>query len=177
MGAAPLEQVIFNFSRQQDLDQWMIINDTVMGGVSRSAFQPGRDGTAVFSGAVSLDNYGGFCSATTKPSKPYDLGIYEGIAIQIKGDGKHYKLTLKSEAAFMGFSYQYPFQTKKDAWTTIYAPFDAFKPFFRGTLQADVGAIDRSMVASFGLLISDKQSGPFRLEIRDVRAYAPRVQP
>ena len=52
---------VFDFRRLDETSDWRIINDTVMGGVSRSRFEATEDG-AVFTGEVSLDRGGGFVS-------------------------------------------------------------------------------------------------------------------
>ena len=57
--------------------RWMVVNDGVMGGVSRSTIRRGDDvGTAVFEGTLSLENNGGFASVRT----PIEPGVLEGAA-------------------------------------------------------------------------------------------------
>ncbi len=57
--------MIFDFSTEAQLLQWMVINDGVMGGISSSSFKKGEQAGAVFTGEVSLENDGGFCSPQT----------------------------------------------------------------------------------------------------------------
>lgn len=45
-----------------DIDQWYVVNDNVMGGVSNSSMVFTENETLVFKGRVSLDNNGGFAS-------------------------------------------------------------------------------------------------------------------
>ena len=45
-----------------DIDQWFVVNDNVMGGVSNSSMIFTENETLVFKGRVSLDNNGGFAS-------------------------------------------------------------------------------------------------------------------
>ena len=47
---------------QETSGEWRIINDVVMGGVSKSSMKLGSDGSAKFSGTLSPDNNGGFAS-------------------------------------------------------------------------------------------------------------------
>lgn len=170
MSTEEQEKLIFNFDNQEQVRQWRTIDDVVMGGVSQSAVTAGSRGTALFSGTVSLDNFGGFASASSLPSD-YNLSGFTGIAIRVKGDGKRYKFTIKTDTAFTGFSYQAPFNTESGAWAVIQFPFKSFVPTFRGSVMNTAEPFDPKKVKSFGFLIADKQQGPFRLEIDWIKAY------
>jgi monofunctional biosynthetic peptidoglycan transglycosylase len=127
-------------------------------------------GTALFTGNVSLENNGGFASCSSKPTN-HDLDGYDGVAVRVKGDGKTYKLSLKDDAVFQGFSYQKSFETKNGEWITVEVPFDELTPTFRGRVMRDQPPIEGRNVKSVGLSISDKQEGPFRLEIDWIKGY------
>jgi NADH dehydrogenase [ubiquinone] 1 alpha subcomplex assembly factor 1 len=170
MGVEAKEKLIFGFDKPGEAEQWRTINDPVMGGMSQSSFQVTEKKTALFSGIVSLKNSGGFASVSSLPSD-YNLSGFAGIAIRVKGDGKRYKFTIKTDTAFTGFTYQSPFSTIKGEWTVIYAPFKNYVPSFRGSVMKDAEPIDAKKVKSFGFLIADKQEGPFRLEIDWIKAY------
>lgn len=163
------QKIVINFDKSDDSNDWMVINDVVMGGVSDSSFQFTKAGTGLFSGTVSLENNGGFASANMNPSQ-FDLSDSEGIRFRIKGDGKKYKISLKNDGQFNGFSYRVEFNTKKDEWLTINAPFSSFTPMLMGQ-KTSAPPIDRANIKTFGFLISDKQAGPFRLEIDWIGAY------
>jgi monofunctional biosynthetic peptidoglycan transglycosylase len=164
------EKLIFNFDSPAELAQWRTIDDVIMGGVSQSVIQAGSQGTCLFTGTVSLENFGGFASASSLPAA-YNLGGFSGIAIRVKGDGKRYKFTVKTDTAFSGFTYQAPFNTENNTWSIIKFPFKTFVPTFRGSVMDNVEPIDPEKVQSFGLLIADKQKGPFKLEIDWIKAY------
>ena len=164
------ERIVLNFDKSDDSNDWIIINDGVMGGVSESSFQFTKTGTGVFSGNVSLENYGGFASARLSPSQ-FDLSDSDGIRFRIKGDGKMYKISLKNDGRFNGFSYRVEFNTKKDEWLTIDAPFESFIPMLMGQ-KTSAPPIDKANIKTFGFLISDKQEGPFRLEIDWIGGYS-----
>ena len=170
MSAEEKEKLIFNFDSPAEVAQWRTIDDVVMGGVSQSVIQAGSQDTCLFTGTVSLENFGGFASASSLPAS-YNLGGFTGIAIRVKGDGKRYKFTTKTDTAFTGFSYQAPFNTENGTWAVIQLPFKTFVPMFRGSVMDNVEPIDPEKVKSFGLLIADKQKGPFKLEIDWIKAY------
>jgi monofunctional biosynthetic peptidoglycan transglycosylase len=163
------QRILLDFEQPGDAASWTVINDVVMGGVSSSRFVVEKPGTAVFSGVVSLENNGGFASANMKPAQ-FDVSDCDGIRFRVKGDGKSYKITLKNEGAFNGFSYRFEFATKDGEWLTIDAPFSSFVPKFMGETTS-APPVDRARIKTFGFLIADKQDGPFRLEIDWIGAY------
>jgi NADH dehydrogenase [ubiquinone] 1 alpha subcomplex assembly factor 1 len=162
--------ILFDFDSEAACNSWVPINDVVMGGVSHSRFDYVGESTAKFSGAVSLKNSGGFASIRSTPSS-YDLRTYAGLLLRIRGDGKQYKMNLKTEAALDGVQYQAVFETEAGAWIEIRMPFSKFVPMFRGVYAYDSPPLDTASICSFGLLISDKQAGPFRLDIDRISAY------
>ena len=164
------ELVVFDFTKPDDRNQWRPINDTVMGGISASQLQLTGEGFALFTGTVSLENNGGFASLQSTPSA-YDFTGYEGIALRIKGDGKRYKFSLKSNIFLDSPRYEASFVTAKGVWATVTIPFNTLVPTFRGKVLTNEIPIDISQVKSFSFLISDKQEGPFRMEIDWVKAY------
>ena len=89
--------VIFDFSPPGKADAWRIINDGVMGGLSRSEMILTEDSTAVFRGVLSLENYGGFASVRSAPAE-FDLGAYEGIELRVMGDGRSYQIRLRTDS-------------------------------------------------------------------------------
>ena len=53
---------LFDFSENSESNRWQVVNDGVMGGLSQATFKVGENGTALFTGRVSLENNGGFSS-------------------------------------------------------------------------------------------------------------------
>jgi monofunctional biosynthetic peptidoglycan transglycosylase len=165
-----MEKTIIDFSSPDEQDRWEIINDVVMGGVSESRISITENKTALFRGIMSLENYGGFSSMRTHP-REFDLAGCKGLMVRVKGDGKNYRLRLRMEDAFEGIAYQARFSTEQDTWITARLSFDAFSPVFRGRIIEDAPPLDLSGIRRIGFMIADKQAGPFRLEIRWVKAY------
>jgi len=162
---------IVNFHDPAAGASWQIMNDTVMGGLSESTLKITGNGTALFTGRVSLENFGGFCSASFHGAQVYDLSTCHGIVIRVRADGKNYKLLVKTDSRSNGFSYQFSFATKQGSWMTVRAPFQEFTARFRGAPVPDAPPLDRSRVHSFGFLIGERQAGPFTLEIESIKAY------
>jgi monofunctional biosynthetic peptidoglycan transglycosylase len=164
------ERLLFDFKNSNRTEDWRIVNDGVMGGLSQSEIVYSDSNTAIFRGTVSLDNNGGFASTRTKP-RSLDLDGYDGIQVRVKGDGKTYQFRLRTDDRFDGVSYRYPFATEANAWITIDLPFREFVPVFRGRILDDVEPIMPEDIQQIGFLISNKQAGKFQLEIEWIKAY------
>ena len=166
-GASPY-RTVFDFSAGDEA--WRSIDDTVMGGRSASEMRI-EEGRAVFAGNVSLENGGGFASVRSRPDD-HDLSSYRGVLIRVRGDGKAYGLRIRTDRGFDGVNYQAPLVTGDGEWEVIQITFDDFQPVFRGQPVPGHAALNPASIKSFGLIISRKQEGLFRLEIDWIRAYA-----
>jgi monofunctional biosynthetic peptidoglycan transglycosylase len=162
--------LLFDFEEQGDLENWRVVDDGVMGGLSRGEIIGTDSGTAVFQGILSLENNGGFSSTRTLP-RPYKLDDYDGIALRVRGDGNTYQFRLRLDDSFDGIAYRYNFQTEVDEWTTVEVPFSECVPVFRGRTLSDVPPLSPGKIQQIGFLISEKQAGPFRLEVDRISAY------
>ena len=147
-----------------------IINDTVMGGLSSSSFSRSKDGHLLFSGEVSLKNYGGFASVRS-PAIQDSLKGFKGLIINIRGDGNTYKCTIRISSRIDSVLYQLGFETVEGEWEQIRLPFSEFLPTFRGRILNDQPRLDPEKIVTTGFLISDKQEGSFQLEIDWIKAY------
>ena len=164
------QEPLYDFSDPRATADWTAINDGVMGGVSSGGVRSTDDGTALFSGRLSLESNGGFSSIRSRPRR-WDLGERSGIAIRIRGDGRAYKLNLRTDASFDGIVYRVPFTTIEGDWQTLLISFEEFQASFRGRAVPEAPPLNPARITSFGVLISDKQEGPFRLEIAWIAAY------
>lgn len=161
--------LLFDFSDPETTEMFQPIGDEVMGGVSVGRMEQG-DGFAIFTGSVSLENFGGFASVRSFPDR-YDLSEGIGIELEVRGDGKMYKLSLTQDLRFDSVVYRARFAAPVENWSAIRIPFEEFEPTFRGDVLSDAPPLDPSRIATFGFLISDRQEGDFRLEIRKISAY------
>ncbi len=164
------EMILFEFAKSAHTDDWLIINDGVMGGLSRSEIILSEKNTAIFQGTVSLENNGGFASTRTRP-RSYKLDGYDGIILRVKGDGKKYQFRLRTSDRFDGIAYSYHFQTESNKWAIVQVPFEECVPVFRGRIMGDVAPLSAAQIRQIGFMISDKQEGPFTLEIDWIKTY------
>lgn len=159
--------VIVSFG--QGAPRWHAIGDPVMGGAS-SAVMETADGIGVFRGTVSLERGGGFASVRSEEGI-YDLSGFSGLVVRVRGDGKRYGLRLRTSRDLDGVNYQADFQPKGGVWTELRIPFRDFRPKFRGSPVADHPPLDTARVRSFGLIITGRQAGAFRLELDSIRGF------
>ena len=164
------EKILFDFTSENKSGRWMIVNDGVMGGLSQSELQLSDQNTVIFQGELSLENYGGFASVRTVPYR-FDLAEYDGLSLRVLGDGRSYKLRLRTDTNMDGPAYEVEFDTTANVWLTVYIPFQDAIPTFRGRRLTNLPTLSGQQITQIGLMLADKQSGSFRLEVDWVRAY------
>ena len=155
------KMMIFDFDKNSKIRDWRIVDDVVMGGVSKSNITINKGGNGVFSGHVSLDNNGGF-SSVRHQFNSLNVSGYNKFIIRIKGDGKNYQFRVKSKLNEY-HSYKHEFSTNK-TWQIIEIPFDELKATFRGRLL-DMDSFNNTILEEIGFLISNKKEEYFQLEI------------
>jgi len=177
------EKTLFDFSNpSSDIKEiWGAVDDVVMGGVSESQITL-TGGSTLFSGIVRTENNGGFASVLTRNlNPPLNLSNYEGIELQVQGDGKRYKLILRCEGRWDGIGYCYSFDTLDRTLQTISIPFGDLIPVVRAKTMADAASFDSSSVYALQLMQSKFEydgalnprfsPGLFALEIVTIKAY------
>jgi len=162
--------LLADFRDADEAARWRPTDDVVMGGVSSSAMLSG-DGAGIFCGELSLERGGGFASVRRR-EEVVALSAYDAVELRVRGDGKRYKLNLRVSDSPDGVVYQAAFETQAGRWMTAELPLVTFMPRFRG--RPATGTLDRAHVSSLGLLISDRQVGPFRLEVSSIAATSNR---
>jgi hypothetical protein len=120
---------IYTFSSQTNIKEWRIVNDGVMGGVSKSSIVLTDAGHGQFSGHVSLANNGGFASTQLNTAIKLTEEM-KFIVLRVKGDGKRYEFRLKGNIS-QSESYVHQFPTSGE-WENIKLAISEFYPQFRG---------------------------------------------
>ncbi|HEY5762288.1 MAG TPA: CIA30 family protein [Rhodocyclaceae bacterium] len=158
---------LIDFADPQEPKRWSSINDSVMGGLSSSRLHFDPAGHAVFSGVVSFENNGGFASVRRQPDDLAACGA-SAYLLAVRGDGKRYKLSLRTDDGFDGISYQCGFHPPAGIWTVCRLACGRFLPTRRGRVLVDEAALDPASVRQVGLLIGDRQEGEFSLTLRSI---------
>lgn len=162
----PGELPMFDF-REDTTSDWIVVNDGVMGGLSQSEFADSGDGYASFQGVMSLENNGGF--ASVRALVPTGLAeSTRAVVLRVRGDGRTYQLRFRTDRNFDGISYKAEFQTVVGEWLTIELPISSFEPTFRGWTPRNAPPLAAEEIQQVGLMLADKQSGPFRLDVESI---------
>ena len=182
-------RMVFDFARPtQGLKSlWGSVDDVVMGGVSESRLQWLPE-MGLFAGVVSTANSGGFASIRTRTVEPpLDLSAYQGLTLRVQGDGKRYKVFLRTDPGWDSLAYAHSFDTIPGQWLTVEIPFAQMMPLFRAKTIADAPPLDPSRIRSVQLMLSKFEQdkalnpffapGPFALQLSWIGAYGGRAVP
>lgn len=151
-----------DFTNPKTMRDCKIVNDGVMGGLSQSGLRQDEQGM-VFEGQVSLENNGGFASLRSPARLPQGTHL---LALLAKGDGKRYKLVLRTELA-PRVNYAADF-IAEPTWHTYRFNANQFKATFRGQ-AVNAPTLSFSDVVEFGILISDNQPGSFSIQLKTLQ--------
>jgi len=157
-------RVLLDFDAAGEVELFAPVDDAVMGGVSSSRLAAAGNSVAVFAGVVSLDNNGGFASIRSR-SREWATGNARAFELRARGDGKRYRFNLRTPDGPAAFRYEAPLDLPAATWTEIDVPIEAFRARAFGQDLPLVGPPDPARIRSLGFMISDRQEGPFRLEI------------
>lgn len=151
-------------------EQWMTVNDNVMGGRSKGGPDFDR-GLLVFSGSTNTDG-GGFSSIRTKPD-PVDLSRFSGLLIRLKGDGRSYTSSIRTNVGNGAWKtpFRATFKAPEDEWQVVFIPFKDYRATRRGEpMKEGAPPLEVSKFESVGFHIYDKKDGPFQLEVDWIKA-------
>ena len=163
----PQNVTMIDPSNNIGIDNWGIVNDGVMGGISQSNIYLNEINNIIFAGNVSLENNGGFASIR-RVFDGTQLKESSTFLLRVKGDGNIYKFRLTMKGSYANYSAD--FKTTKDQWMNIEIPVENFKPYYFGrSIRAPKLKVRK--VNSMGILISNKQEGDFSLEIEYIKAF------
>ena len=160
-------EVIMEDFDSKNLLNWKIVNDSVMGGRSDATLKLKNNLYGVFNGYLSLQNNGGFSSI--RAYYPPDLINVKSITIRIKGDGRQYSFRVRGNTSNWA-SYTHTFNTVKNKWIEKELMTKDFYPLYRGYYLNDMPLLSEMVIKEIGFMLSDKQTGPFELEIDWIRA-------
>ncbi len=160
-------EVIMEDFDSKNLLNWKIVNDSVMGGRSDATLKLKNNLYGVFNGYLSLQNNGGFSSI--RAYYPPDLTNVKSITIRIKGDGRQYSFRVRGNTSNWA-SYTHTFNTVKNKWIEKELMIKDFYPLYRGYYLNDMPLLSEMVIKEIGIMLSDKQTGPFELEIDWIRA-------
>ena len=163
------ETVVESFDLGEVALDWQIVNDSVMGGISRSGLERVDEEVVRFQGQLSLENNGGFASVRASGRLP-DLNGAKAMMIRVKGDGRTYQLRLRTSNGWRAPDYSAEFATKAGEWQTHVLPLKNFMAGWRGRAIRNAPVIDPQEIRSVGILLGDKIPGAFTVDIDWIKA-------
>ena len=148
--------------------RWRVINDGVMGGLSRSEVLACEQGL-LFRGNLSLENNGGFASMRCRFA-----GNFTGTAgfhLTLKGDGRKYQFRLRADESSDGIAWRAEFDTD-GTLQSVEIGLCEFVPVIRGRKVGTAGALEAANIHLLGFMLADRQAGHFRLEVHGIEALS-----
>ena len=151
--------VLFDFSKESNIQNWIVVNDGVMGGLSKGDFSIDNEGHALFKGYVSLEINGGFSSVRYN-LETKSVKNFKKIKLRLKGDGKQYQIRVKTRISDY-YSYIAYVKTNGE-WQTLEILFSEMIPSFRGS-KLDLPNYPGEYLEQFAILIGNKKKEDFEL--------------
>ena len=155
------EVIMENFD-SNNLLNWNIVNDSVMGGRSQATLKLINNTYANFKGYLSLQNNGGFSSI--RAYYPPDLTNVKSIVLKVRGDGRKYNFRIRGNTESWA-SYTHSFDTVEGEWNEIELKIDDFYPVYRGYTLKNMPQLSEVIIKEIGIMLSDKIEGSFSIEI------------
>ena len=154
-------KIIYDFSKDTDLQDWKVVDDVVMGGQSSGLLMLDEYGNGLFTGYVSLENFGGFSSIRLK-HKLIKIRESNYIILRVFGDDKFYQIRVRSKK-YDRHVYVKRFYANSE-WNLIRIPLKDMQPQFRGR-SLRMNNFNSDSIAEIGFLIGNKVEENFSLII------------
>ena len=155
---------IYKFSNNSSLVNWSVVDDGVMGGYSKGNLDINSEGFGVFTGKISLYNYGGF-SSLRYYLKKINTTPQDTLVLRIYGDNKFYQIRVRHSQRDRHI------YTKKifisDGWNNIKIPLIEFSPSFRGR-SLRMKNFNHHSFTEIGILVGNKKEENFRILIDSI---------
>ncbi len=158
-----------NFGKNTDGNDWYVVNDGVMGGLSSSAISFTKN-SMLFTGTVSLENNGGFASVRSSRAN-LDLSSYKTATIRFRSKSKDriFALRLNTNDVYYKPSYNQKFQCTSDDWQELTFNLTDFRETIMGRETGKTISNKKlSNVIRVGIMLNDKKEGSFTIEIDSI---------
>jgi NADH dehydrogenase [ubiquinone] 1 alpha subcomplex assembly factor 1 len=153
-------------SQATEINNWVVVNDTVMGGRSQANIIFADDHMQ-FLGNLSMRNNGGFASIR-RIYEPVNWQANKTMQIVVRGDGRNYQFRLRTNRYMDGVAYVKAFSTVKGEWQTITFTEKDFTAQFRGRLIRNAKDLTFPDITQLGFVLADGQPGGFELHVKEI---------
>ena len=162
-------EIIASFEEPDSMPKWKSYNDGIMGGQSKGSFRHTEEKTMLFTGDISLANGGGFASIRSLP-RAMNLTGASGFIVKARGDGRTYRIGLRTGGNFPKAAYRADLHTAKGEWVTTFIPISNFRAQVWGMLVPDASPVNPAGIESLAVSLADKKAGVFQFEIEYIKA-------
>lgn len=149
-------------------ERWTIIDDAVMGGVSRGRADLEQAGVH-FHGLLSTDYGGGFSSMRTPLDPPLEARRLAAFRLDVQGDGRRYQLRLRDREESSAPAWRASFGTSGRRETVELRLAD-FEPVVRGRRVEVLPPLADRVIRHLGLMLVSDRPGPFSLRVFRIEA-------
>jgi hypothetical protein len=157
--------VLFSPQQEETAQNWQVVDDRVMGGLSQGQVAYTAKGHLLYTGHVTTQNNGGF-SSVRRPLQPAaQTKGFSQVVLRLKGDGARYQFRLKADANQRHSYIQY-FETTGE-WQEVVLNLEGFYPSFRGR-TLDLPNFEAETLAEIRFLIANKKEQDFKLQVKEV---------
>ncbi len=158
------ESFEINFGKTSGVQNWQVITDNVMGGLSNAKIQLTKK-TLKLNGTQSLENNGGFVSLKS-PFDRYDLSGYETLIIRYKNTGIQFGFTLETDQPFYKPYYKLKLPKQPKGFAEVEVDLTNFKQYQMGEPTGkNISKSLLSKIIRIGFITTEKTAGNFELEI------------
>ncbi len=162
--------MVWDFGSKSDAKDWSIVNDGVMGGLSKGRVEF-TDSSLIFKGSVSLENNGGFTSFRS-PYRNYNFSEFESIEIRYRSNGLPSAFTFDNYRAFWRPNYKIKLPVSED-WQILKVKVSDIKQYRMGEYTGySLDMEDAKEVIRVGLISDAKEAGDFSIEIDYIKFYS-----
>ena len=153
-----------DFGASKSGENWLIINDGVMGGLSKGNIAY-TSNSIKFLGSVSLANNGGFTSFKS-PFGIYNLSDAKKIKIRYRSTGQGIAVTLETHRRFYRPYFKVYLAPTNSEWVSVELDIDQFMKYTLGRpTGGSITTKDLTLVQRVGFMTADKKEGPFEFEV------------
>jgi len=166
----PNSEYMIDFGENKNGEQWTVVVDGVMGGLSSSTAKLSEN-SLHFKGNISLENKGGFASLRG-PKNKNDYSVFSNIEVRYRSKGQAFGIRfLKYEQFFMPYLKKSFDETSWD-WKTVSVPLNEFKQYILNSERSkNITVKDFEDISRIGLIVSNKTEGNFEIEIDYIKLY------
>ena len=154
----------FDFGEQKDGNNWVVINDGVMGGLSTGKAVL-KENSILFTGKISFANNGGFASLRSNRTK-LNTSEVEFIEIKYRLTGLSFSFILEQDYRFYMPYFSHPLEITEGEWSVLRIPIDSFYETRLGNYTGyRLGENSSRNIFRLGFISRDKKAQDYELEI------------